>query len=77
MLIGMFVVAEVAALRETEERLKQQHSDLLLREKVLVRRLAAKEQEMQEYAVSVLFCGYSSDYYLQCINPSQIHASHT
>ncbi|XP_046673862.1 pre-mRNA-splicing regulator female-lethal(2)D isoform X1 [Homalodisca vitripennis] len=42
--------AEMAALRETEDRLRQQHADLLLREKVLVRRLAAKEQEMQEYA---------------------------
>lgn len=52
-LISAFVVAEVTALRETEERMKQQNADLLLREKVLVRRLAAKEQEMQEYAVSV------------------------
>lgn len=42
--------AELSVLRETETRLKQQHSDLVLREKVLVRRLAAKEQEIQEYA---------------------------
>lgn len=47
----VFVVAEIVSLRDTEEKSKQQHSDLLLREKVLVRRLAAKEQEMQEYAV--------------------------
>lgn len=47
----VFVVAEIVSLRDTEDKSKQQHSDLLLREKVLVRRLAAKEQEMQEYAV--------------------------
>ncbi|XP_039277000.1 pre-mRNA-splicing regulator female-lethal(2)D-like isoform X2 [Nilaparvata lugens] len=41
---------EISALRETEEKLKQQHTDLIIREKVLVRRLAAKEQEIQEYA---------------------------
>lgn len=41
-------------LKENKERLRQQHADLLLREKVLVRRLTAKEQEMQEYAVSVI-----------------------
>ncbi|XP_075231552.1 pre-mRNA-splicing regulator female-lethal(2)D isoform X2 [Lycorma delicatula] len=41
---------EISTLRETEARLKQQHGDLVLREKVLVRRLAAKEQEIQEYA---------------------------
>lgn len=45
--------AEVTSLKESEERLKQQHADLLLREKVLVRRLAAKEQEMQEYAAQL------------------------
>lgn len=54
----MFVVAEIATLRDTEEKSKQQHSDLLLREKVLVRRLAAKEQEMQEYAVIYLLTPY-------------------
>lgn len=42
--------AEISVLRETEDRLKQQHTDLIIREKVLVRRLAAKEQEIQEYA---------------------------
>lgn len=45
-------IAELTNLKEVEERVKQQHADLLLREKVLVRRLGAKEQEMQEYAVS-------------------------
>lgn len=41
---------ECAMLRDSEEKLKQQLSDLALRERVLVRRLAAKEQDMQEYA---------------------------
>ncbi|KAL1121977.1 hypothetical protein AAG570_003385 [Ranatra chinensis] len=41
---------ECTALRESEDKLKQQLSDLALRERVLVRRLAAKEQDMQEYA---------------------------
>lgn len=54
----VFVVAEIVSLRDTEEKSKQQHSDLLLREKVLVRRLAAKEQEMQEYAVMNLIIPY-------------------
>lgn len=54
----VFVVAEIVTLRDTEEKSKQQHSDLLLREKVLVRRLAAKEQEMQEYAVINLIIPY-------------------
>lgn len=54
----VFVVAEIVSLRDTEEKSKQQHSDLLLREKVLVRRLAAKEQEMQEYAVINLIMPY-------------------
>lgn len=54
----VFVVAEIVLLRDTEEKSKQQHSDLLLREKVLVRRLAAKEQEMQEYAVINLIIPY-------------------
>lgn len=54
----VFVVAEIVSLRDSEEKSKQQHSDLLLREKVLVRRLAAKEQEMQEYAVINLIIPY-------------------
>lgn len=42
--------AEMANLRESEERMRQQHLESTHREKVLVRRLATKEQEMQEYA---------------------------
>jgi hypothetical protein len=49
------LVGECAMLRDSEEKLKQQLSDLALRERVLVRRLAAKEQDMQEYAVSIYF----------------------
>ncbi|XP_054266394.1 pre-mRNA-splicing regulator female-lethal(2)D isoform X2 [Macrosteles quadrilineatus] len=41
---------EISSLKESEERHKQQTADLQLREKMYVRRLAAKEQEMQEYA---------------------------
>lgn len=42
--------AELANLRESEDRMRQQHMESSHREKVLVRRLATKEQEMQEYA---------------------------
>uniref|UniRef100_V5GU83 Pre-mRNA-splicing regulator n=1 Tax=Anoplophora glabripennis TaxID=217634 RepID=V5GU83_ANOGL len=43
---------ELAELRQTSERLKAQLLDSQQREKVLVRRLTAKEQEMQDYVVS-------------------------
>lgn len=36
--------------KESEEKLKTQINELSLRERVLMRRLAAKEQDMQEYA---------------------------
>ncbi|PNF23889.1 hypothetical protein B7P43_G13728 [Cryptotermes secundus] len=42
--------AELANLRDSEDRLRQQNLESTQREKVLVRRLATKEQEMQEYA---------------------------
>lgn len=42
--------AELNNLRESEDRIRQQHIESSHREKVLVRRLATKEQEMQEYA---------------------------
>ncbi|XP_046405463.1 pre-mRNA-splicing regulator WTAP [Ischnura elegans] len=45
--------AEIASLREAEERMRQQHLESTHREKVLVRRLATKEQEMQEYASQI------------------------
>lgn len=41
--------------KEIEERIKQQYSESQHREKVLVRRLAAKEQEIQDYVVSTYF----------------------
>ncbi|XP_071438771.1 pre-mRNA-splicing regulator female-lethal(2)D-like isoform X3 [Hetaerina americana] len=44
---------EIASLRESEERMRQQHLESTHREKVLVRRLATKEQEMQEYASQI------------------------
>lgn len=42
-----------SALKESEERLKTQVTELSVRERVLLRRLAAKEQDMQEFAVSL------------------------
>ncbi|KAG7189052.1 hypothetical protein KM043_008637 [Ampulex compressa] len=40
---------EVASLRESENKYRQQHAEASHREKILVRRLASKEQELQEY----------------------------
>lgn len=45
---------ELQSIKESESRYKQQFLEGQKREKVLVRRLAAKEQEMQEYVVSVI-----------------------
>lgn len=42
---------ELQNARESESKFKQQHIEALKREKMLIRRLAAKEQEMQEYVV--------------------------
>ncbi|XP_063243625.1 pre-mRNA-splicing regulator female-lethal(2)D [Bacillus rossius redtenbacheri] len=44
---------ETAAAREAEERVRQQHLESAHREKVLVRRLATKEQETQEYVSQI------------------------
>lgn len=41
--------------KEVEDRIKQQYAESQHREKVLVRRLAAKEQEIQDYVVSTDF----------------------
>lgn len=38
--------------KEVEDRIKQQYAESQHREKILVRRLAAKEQEIQDYVVS-------------------------
>lgn len=43
---------ELQNVKESELRYKQQHIEAQKREKMLIRRLAAKEQEMQEYIVS-------------------------
>ncbi|XP_011301678.1 pre-mRNA-splicing regulator WTAP [Fopius arisanus] len=40
---------ELASLRESEEKYRQQYGEASHREKILVRRLASKEQELQEY----------------------------
>lgn len=44
--------ANLEKAKETEEKTKQQYAESQHREKVLVRRLAAKEQEIQDYVVS-------------------------
>ena len=44
---------EISTLRESEEKLKTQQTEASRRENVLVMRLAAKEQEMQEYVVNI------------------------
>lgn len=46
-----YFIPAIVHLRECEERIKQQYLESTHREKVLVRRLATKEQEMQEYVV--------------------------
>jgi len=48
-------IGELASLRESENKYRQQYIEASHREKILVRRLASKEQEMQEYIV----CKYS------------------
>ncbi|KZC13863.1 Pre-mRNA-splicing regulator female-lethal(2)D [Dufourea novaeangliae] len=40
---------ELTSLRESESKYRQQHAEASHREKILVRRLASKEQELQEY----------------------------
>lgn len=47
-----YSIEELQNARESESRYKQQHIETQKREKMLIRRLAAKEQEMQEYIVS-------------------------
>lgn len=42
---------EISSLRESEEKLKTQQTEASRRENVLVMRLTAKEQEMQDYVV--------------------------
>lgn len=51
---GLFAFSEeVATLKQSETTLKQQNVDSQRRERLLVRRLATKEQEMQDYMVSI------------------------
>lgn len=52
------VTEELQSLRESETRLKQQYAESQRRERILVRRLAVKEQEIQDYAVNIAlhFC---------------------
>jgi len=50
-ILDLVFTAELANLRDSEDRVRQQNLESTQREKVLVRRLATKEQEMQEYVV--------------------------
>lgn len=43
---------EVQSLKDSESKLKQQYAESQRRERILARRLAVKEQEMQDFAVS-------------------------
>ncbi|KAG4071910.1 hypothetical protein HA402_006071 [Bradysia odoriphaga] len=44
---------ELQSVRESESRLKQQYAESQRRERILVRRLAVKEQEIQDYAIQI------------------------
>jgi len=44
-------IGELASLRDSENKYRQQYIEASHREKILVRRLASKEQELQEYIV--------------------------
>jgi len=44
-------IGELASLRDSENKYRQQYVEASHREKILVRRLASKEQELQEYIV--------------------------
>ncbi|KAJ6645544.1 Pre-mRNA-splicing regulator female-lethal(2)D, partial [Pseudolycoriella hygida] len=44
---------ELQSLRESEARLKQQFAESQRRERILIRRLQLKEQEIQDYAVQI------------------------
>lgn len=52
---SFFPRLDAAKMTNVDEILKQQENDYSIREKLLLRRLAAKEQEVQEYVVSSLF----------------------
>lgn len=54
-LLPKFLADELRHVRESESRYKQQYAEAQRREKLLVRRLAAKEQEMHDYAVRFVF----------------------
>lgn len=43
---------ELQSIKESESKLKQQYVESQRRERILARRLAVKEQEMQDFAVS-------------------------
>lgn len=51
----MVCAGSLEKAKEIEDRVKQQYAESQHREKVLVRRLAAKEQEIQDYVVSIFF----------------------
>lgn len=48
---GYSFIGVLTSLRESESKYRQQYVEASHREKILVRRLASKEQELQEYIV--------------------------
>lgn len=50
----VLIAGELTELRQAADRTRTQLLDSQQREKVLVRRLTAKEQEMQDYVVSIV-----------------------
>lgn len=48
----LIILGDLNSLKESEEKYRQQYAEASHREKILVRRLASKEQEVREYAVS-------------------------
>lgn len=53
---------EIESLKEEQTRLIQQSADAQRREKILMRRLANKEQEFQDYVVCQLVSQYCIRY---------------
>lgn len=58
--IYFICIGSLEKAKEVEDRIKQQYAESQHREKILVRRLAAKEQEIQDYVVSYFIRNYKS-----------------
>lgn len=69
-LLSIYICAsftgDLTALKESEVKYRQQYAEASHREKVLVRRLASKESELQEYIVSNNFVEVRSTSFEKC-----------